>query len=181
MTLSDESRNLNGLQQLLDHMEWADSVVWTSLLELQAAHSDEHVKACSHHAHQVQWAYLQLWRDEELSIPELATFEDFPDIYQWCRRYYDQLPVYLGRLDSGELEREITFPWADELVKQWGRAHSVTLAESILQITSHSTYHRGQVNRRLRELGAEPPLVDFVVWIWMGRPAPEWKDINVGS
>jgi hypothetical protein len=51
---------------------------------------------------------------------------------------------------------------------------SPTLAETILQVASHSTYHRGQVNTRLRQLGAEPPLVDYVAWIWFDRPAADW-------
>ncbi len=38
----------------------------------------------------------------------------------------------------------------------------------------HSTHHRGQVAARLRELGGEPPLVDFIAWLWWKRPEPEW-------
>jgi uncharacterized damage-inducible protein DinB len=38
----------------------------------------------------------------------------------------------------------------------------------------HSGYHRGQVARRLREHGAEPPLGDFIAWVWMGRPEADW-------
>jgi uncharacterized damage-inducible protein DinB len=163
------------LQKLLDHMQWADALVWACLLDHREARSDEQIRACAHHTHQVQWAYLQLWRDEKLSLTDLSAFNDVFAIYQWCRRYYAQLTDYRGALDTVSLERQIQFPWADELVKQWGSAQPVTLAESILQITFHTTYHRGQMNRRLRELGAEPPLTDFVVWIWMGRPAPEWK------
>ena len=47
--------------------------------------------------------------------------------------------------------------WADSLVWQSG-------------------YHRGQVARRLRELGVEPPLTDFIAWAPMDRPAAEWGD-----
>ena len=43
------------------------------------------------------------------------------------------------------------------------------------QVASHSTYHRGQVNARLREVGGTPPLVDYIAWIWFGRPAPNWS------
>jgi hypothetical protein len=28
-----------------------------------------------------------------------------------------------------------------------------------------------QVNTRIRELGGTPPLVDFIAWIWAGKPA----------
>jgi uncharacterized damage-inducible protein DinB len=65
-------------------------------------------------------------------------------------------------------------------VKQWGKAHPATLTDTILQVTSHTTYHRGQVNRRLRELGGDPPLTDFVVWIWRGKPNTEWNTIDAG-
>jgi len=42
------------------------------------------------------------------------------------------------------------------------------------QVIIHSTHHRGQVNSRIRELKGEPPLVDFIVWIWLGKPAAAW-------
>jgi len=42
----------------------------------------------------------------------------------------------------------------------------------------HSTHHRGQVNARLRELGGEPPLADFIVWLWWGRPAASWTMLD---
>ena len=48
------------------------------------------------------------------------------------------------------------------------------MAETCLQVCSHSTYHRGQVNARLREIGAEPPLVDYIAWLWFERPAADW-------
>ena len=68
-------------------------------------------------------------------------------------------------------------PWAAGLTKRFGREPApATLAETAFQVASHSTYHRGQVNTRLRELGAEPPLVDYIAWLWLGRPAAEWAD-----
>ena len=166
------------LLQLVNHMEWADAIVWAALLEQHAAHSDMQIRQCVHHTHQVQWAYLQLWRGEDLVLPDLESLDDLQAIYEWCRRYYVELADFLETLDPTALERQIDFPWAEELVKQWGHARPVTLLQSILQITSHSAYHRGQANRRLRELGAEPPLTDFVVWIWMGKPIPEWKGVD---
>jgi uncharacterized damage-inducible protein DinB len=61
--------------------------------------------------------------------------------------------------------------------KRFGRdPAAVTLAKTAFQVTGHSTCHRGQVNRRLRELGADPPLADYIAWLWIGRPAAEWAD-----
>jgi uncharacterized damage-inducible protein DinB len=38
----------------------------------------------------------------------------------------------------------------------------------------HTQHHRGQVCTRLREVGGEPPTVDFIVWLWENRPDPTW-------
>ena len=66
-------------------------------------------------------------------------------------------------------------PFVAEYERQMGRSFGVpTLAETMFQVTSHSTYHRGQVNARLREVGGQPPLVDYIAWIWFGRPDAEW-------
>jgi uncharacterized damage-inducible protein DinB len=48
------------------------------------------------------------------------------------------------------------------------------VAECLLQLALHSAHHRGQVAAWLREAGGEPPLTDFIAWVWMRRPAPTW-------
>jgi uncharacterized damage-inducible protein DinB len=68
----------------------------------------------------------------------------------------------------------VQLPWADRLVERFGQALPATWSETVLQVNLHTTYHRGQVTSRLRALGSEPPLTDFIAWIWMGRPAPGW-------
>jgi hypothetical protein len=30
------------------------------------------------------------------------------------------------------------------------------------------------VARRLRELEVEPPLTDYIAWVWTGRPEADW-------
>jgi uncharacterized damage-inducible protein DinB len=41
----------------------------------------------------------------------------------------------------------------------------------------HSAHHRGQINVHLRELGIAPPLVDFIIWVCLGKPPAEWPDV----
>jgi uncharacterized damage-inducible protein DinB len=66
-------------------------------------------------------------------------------------------------------------PWASHVEKRIGRPPGLTtIVDTALQVVMHTTYHRGQVNARLRAIGGEPPLVDYIAWIWVGRPAPEW-------
>ncbi len=40
----------------------------------------------------------------------------------------------------------------------------------LLQALTHSQHHRGQNAARMRQLGATPPMTDFVIWYALGRP-----------
>ena len=161
--------------ELMRHMEWADALVWSSVSADPRAHSDRRIRDCLYHMHVVQWAYLQIWQDETVDVPDAASFEDATALRAWAREYHREVAELLAGLNAQALDREVRFPWAEQLVERYGGPAHATFAETILQITSHTTYHRGQVNMRLRELGAEPPLTDFIAWIWMRKPEAEWR------
>lgn len=162
------------LQRLIRHMAWADASVWTAVLASDEAPDDQRMRELLHHIHQVQWVYLKIWREEPLELKDEAAFPDLSSVCAWGQEYHQEVAAYSDALASVSLDRTVEFPWAEELVGRWGEIGPVTLAESILQVTAHSTYHRGQVNARLRAVGGEPPLVDFVAWLWRRRPGPEW-------
>ena len=98
------------------------------------------------------------------------------DLRGWAQTYYLEANSFLDRLDEHGLTWSVSMPWIKAFEAQLGRTFSTpTLGETMFQVTSHSTYHRGQVNARLREVGGEPPLVDYIAWIWFGRPEPDWS------
>ena len=70
-----------------------------------------------------------------------------------------------------DLDKPMPMPWAGRFKEKPG---VTTFRDTLLQVPMHSSYHRGQVNARLREVGADPPLTDYIVWIWMERPSPVW-------
>ena len=83
--------------------------------------------------------------------------------------------AFLGGVDETELGEDLPNPWRERLEESFGRSlKDPTLAETIFQVTSHSTYHRGQINRNLRQLGGEPPQVDYIAWVWFGKPKTKW-------
>ena len=66
-------------------------------------------------------------------------------------------------------------PWSRWIEQAIGRPPGpVTLGETVLQALSHSAHHRAQANMRLREIGATPPIVDYIAWLWLERPKPAW-------
>jgi uncharacterized damage-inducible protein DinB len=161
-------------QSLLRHMEWADAAVWKAVLNLPAAQKDTPLLERLYHLHTVQRVYLQVWRRESIQVPEASSFTNLPALADWTRANYQELHTFAQGLASETLSRTLEFPWSREVIARLGSAGPATLGESVLQVALHSAYHRGQVATRIRELGGEPPLTDFIAWTLRARPDPEW-------
>jgi len=164
------------VDDLFRHMEWADAVVWAEVLRRAETAADARLRELLHHVHTVEWVYYQIWKGDPVDVPEVDTFEDLAAVRDWGREVHGLLPDLLAGLEPDALGRTVELPWADLLVERYGKVEPVTMEETFLQVALHGTYHRGQVNARLRELGGEPPMTDYVAWLWMGRPAAEWGD-----
>ncbi len=158
--------------ELYRHMEWADSEMWRAVLATPAARADEPLRRLLLHLHVVQRAFLNIWEGRPATFPDLASFDDASDIQAWSQPYYTAALAFIRAADADTLRRPVDMPWAEELGRQLGFPPATpTTGETMLQVAMHSTYHRGQINVRLREVGGEPPLVDYIAWIWFGRPA----------
>jgi uncharacterized damage-inducible protein DinB len=160
---------------LLGHCEWADAQVWAPVLAL--AEPDAEIRERMHHLHLVQWTYLQIWRGGPVKASGLDEFPTASALRAWAREYYRELTSYLGTVGVAVVTEVVRFPWANRLSERFfGKAKPVTWSDSVLQVAMHSAHHRGQVVRRLRQLGAEPPLTDFIGWVWQERPVAQWGD-----
>jgi uncharacterized damage-inducible protein DinB len=169
--------NLDALRELLRHMEWADAAVWRALLAHPPAGQDRRIRELLLHLHGVQRAFLQMWTGEPRPFPTLEGEPELRAIERWVTEYYVDLEAAVATFDDATLLRPIEVPGLKKYEEQAGRRFDTpTLADTMVQVTSHSTYHRGQLNARLREIGGEPPLVDYIAWTWFGRPAAEWTD-----
>ena len=167
--------NIETIQDLFEHMQWADAVVWKAVLSFPAATKDAKLQEILYHLHATQRAFLKAWRGEsfEEGFPK---FSEAQALRKWARVYYAEAKNHLSPLDEEGLKQPMPLPWAAMVELRFGRSpESTTLGETALQVALHTTYHRGQVNARLRELGCEPPLVDYIAWLWQGRPAAEWS------
>lgn len=162
------------LLELMSHMEWADALVWGTTLQSGQARADERIRGWLHHIHTVQRAFTAIWRGQPPELVSVASFADLPAMGAWGREGHASLREFLATCDAALLERIVKLPWAGRAIERPDAVAHPTLAETVRQVSMHSMHHRGQVNARLRELGAEPPLVDYIAWIWRGRPAPAW-------
>lgn len=171
------------VEDMFAHMEWADSLVWDAMLATPDGAGDERLLGTLRHLHLVQRAFLGVWcvtlgaplgeaLDHHVD-PEGLT--SAPQVRDWARRYYPWARDFLDDLDTADLDRAVEMPWAAAIEERLGRPPGpTTLRETMYQVAAHSMHHRGQVCRRIRELGGEPPLTDYIAWLWMGRPEPRW-------
>jgi uncharacterized damage-inducible protein DinB len=164
-------------RDLLTHMTWADAQTWRAAKAIAAGH-DERLRWLFHHIHLVQSVYLQTWRRDPFVVTELSSYPTLAAIEAWARPYYDAADTFAGTLDDARLRAPLEYPWSELILQQFGVVRPTTMGESAWQVFSHTTYHRGQIATRLRELGGEPPLVDYLVWVWGGRPATDWPGLD---
>jgi uncharacterized damage-inducible protein DinB len=171
---------LDLIRDMLTQGEWADALVWTAVLALPAeAQQDEFLRTKLHHLHGVQLGFLNVWRGRRERPAGLESFPDSTALGRWAREFHRDLAEHLIGLDPAALGSTVNVPWVQWVEERIGRPPAdTTLAETMIQTASHSMYHRGQVNTRIRELGGTPPLVDYIAWIWMGRPPASWPELG---
>jgi uncharacterized damage-inducible protein DinB len=171
--------DVRDLLELSAHMAWADATIWTSALRAPDASGDERLRAVFHHVHLVQHLFVDGWEGRPPSVRQAAEFVDATSLASWGRDAHRRIDAFLTRAPPPDLTREFREPWTEHFEARVQRkAAPHTLGESILQVFLHSIHHRGQICRRLREVKVEPPTIDFIVWLWAGRPAPAWPALD---
>ncbi len=110
-----------------------------------------------------------IWQRRRVEVPrqeEMATLEALRPFAASAHR---RIAIYLAAVSPDSLTDTLEIPWFKDPPLR------VSIGDAMLQVASHSTHHRGQLATRLRSLGAEPPTVDYIVWLWKGRPAAGWE------
>ena len=166
------------LRDLFDHMEWADARVWDAALKTPEAHGDDTLKWLMLHLHGVQKAFLDAWTSQPFDFRSDYNDTTLEKELAGVRAYYPRGRSYLQSLTDAQLAEPLVLPWSKWIEQAIGRTPGpVTLGETILQALTHSIHHRAQANTRLRALGAEPPVIDYIAWLWLERQAPAWPEV----
>ena len=171
--------HLQTFTDLYRHMEWADALLWSAVAEGSAASGDSKVRTTLYHVHLVQHAFLRTWRGESMETP-FPTFDKLSGLMGWARSFHEHAGVYIAALEAEVLAAPMPLSWSAYVEQAIGRPpESTTIGDTVLQVALHSIHHRGQLNVRLRELGATPPLLDYIAWVWYGRPGAEWPAASI--
>jgi uncharacterized damage-inducible protein DinB len=166
----------SAVNDLLRHMEWADALIWRTVLSSPAAVADVALHDRLYHLHVTQYAFLQVWRGMSANLPMADTL-DIASLARWAQAFYVEATPETSEFNEAVLSRPAPLSLLSRAEARLGPgAMTPTIGDTVLQVITHSTYHRGQINTRLREFGCEPPLTEYFVWVWRGKPSADWPD-----
>jgi uncharacterized damage-inducible protein DinB len=147
------------------HCIWADDEIWNAVTATPAALVDTTLLERFHHLHLVQHAFVHLVRGETVDARQGRGLD--PDaLREWGRAGAVTLFELARLIPDAELDEHIQIPWFRDPPIEISRG------EALVQACLHTIHHRAQNATRLRELGGDPPNVDYIYWIWKGRPDP---------
>lgn len=159
------------LLDLYQHQAWADAELWRAYEAQPGALTDAALWQRLHHIHMVQRFFLATVRGDDLRAITGTTPDAYAtpaDLKADACRYHEDVVSFLASATDEALARAINIPWFQD------PPLDLPVAQALLQAAMHSHYHRGQNATRLRELGGEPPLTDYIIWLWKGKASPRW-------
>jgi uncharacterized damage-inducible protein DinB len=148
------------LRDLINHCLWADDVLWQSIAALPAAQEDASLFIRQHHIHLVQHAFLSVLQGTRPDIRKPEDFASLAALKDWWLDFKIDIMRLMDTVSDERLDEAVTIPWFRN------PPCVVTVEQALTQVAMHSHYHRGQNATRLRDLGGNPQLTDYIVWLW---------------
>jgi uncharacterized damage-inducible protein DinB len=110
------------------------------------------------HLMAVEWLWLERWRGRSpKSLLAAGQFSALSDLLDNWRTVECEMRAYLASLSEEAIASPLTY------VNPRGEEWTYPLWQMMLHLLQHQSYHRGQVTTLLRQLGMQPPAVDFLV------------------
>jgi uncharacterized damage-inducible protein DinB len=149
------------LQQLVRHQAWADAAHWKLLHDNPTLLEDVEIRKRMNHMLTALRALTGLAQGIAPDASQSNEIEAPDQLEAAMAKAHADLVEVLDRLDLGKM---VPFPRGPQ--GPWEAPAGVV----VLQAITHGQHHRGQNASRMRQLGATPPLTDFVIWYALARP-----------
>lgn len=139
------------IETLYEYNLWADRKIISSLEENKDHINEKVVRLFSHVLNaQIFW-YSRILK-KEISIKVWDTY----NLETLGERYIDNLKHIDFILKNYALDELI------EYKNTKGIPFENSIGDILFHLFNHGNYHRGQINMELRQLGIEPPAIDFI-------------------
>jgi uncharacterized damage-inducible protein DinB len=158
---------LNHLRDLLAHAEWANAVFFHAWGK-SPARDHEEMRRRVQHVVGVQNGFLAILRGETPGGPPGGPPPSFDELKSQGEASHAGLRTFAASVDAEALARTVRVPWFPD------PPCVIAVAEALVQVAMHTQHHRGQLMTRLKDFGGEPKNVDWIIWLWRGRPQARW-------
>lgn len=163
------------LERLYAHMAWADEQLLT-LMNSDRPGMTEHARHLFAHLLSAERVWLLRLRGEDSRVqpvwPDLA-IDEMNVLAAVNRAEYAR---YLDTLTQEDLDVQISY------TNQQGRPFQTQVADILIHVALHGSYHRGQIAMAIRSGGGAPVNTDYIAYVRTGggaskksAPSDNWE------
>lgn len=144
-------------RRLFRYNDWANQRVLITYEEHNVA--DDHLLSLFSHLITIQIIWLN--RIKEIPTSPFPTWEKYKlsELRTMTMESSTNWMNYMEEHQMATFEEMIFYKNSE------GRRYENTIRDIISHVINHSTYHRGQIARALRERNIEPPVTDYITYI----------------
>lgn len=159
---------IDHLRDLMAHAEWANAVFFHTWGKSPAREHEE-MRRRVRHVVGVQAGFLAVLHGESSAFDPDAPLPSFDELRVRAAAGHAGLRTFVASLDVASAERTVQIPWFPD------PPCVIRVSEALVQVAMHTQHHRGQLMTRLKDFGGEPKNVDWIIWLWKGKPAGRWE------
>ena len=153
--------NTEVLLDIARHQAWADAAHWKMLRDNSTLLEDAEIRTRLNHMLTALKMLTTLARGETPDAGGMKEIDSIDELEASLTKAHRDLAA---TLESADLDRMIALPRGPK------GPFEAPAGVLLLQALTHGQHHRGQNAPRMRQLGATPPMTDFVIWYALGRP-----------
>ncbi len=135
--------------------------VWANRQMIACIASGDPLRLMAHilASERLWWARIQGQAEGLTPWPDLSLEE--------CRELAETMSTiwsnYLGTASEGTLPKKVSY------TNSQGTQFHTGIGDILMHVANHSTYHRAQIARALRQEGIAPPRTDYIAYVREGR------------
>lgn len=154
------------IRTLFAYNDWANGRIFSALSELEPASftaprgsSFSSLRDTAAHIATSEWVWLCRWRGESPSgPPEWGSLTAAADIARKLQEVEVDRSSFLAGLTDAGLAEAVSYR------NLKGEQYRQPLADQLVHVVNHSTYHRGQLATLSRQAGFAVPPTDLIVF-----------------
>ena len=158
----------NMMRELMAYMEWANAVFFHAWAN-SPARDHEEMRQRAGHMIGVQEGFLSILQSEQPKGPPSGPPPSFDELKKRAQLSHQGLREFAEKLDAIALAESVHVPWFPD------PPCNISVCEALMQATMHTQHHRGQLMTRLKDFGGQPKNVDWIIWLWKGKPEARWE------